>query len=408
MAASPNNVPQGQQGVAIVLTGHHTSFLQGVTTADFGPGITVVSLAVTSGTGATAVIDIDPAATLGPRPLQLTTNGELSPVGKIVSSSGSGTPISAFSVRAAHPSLEVNPTDVPRGQQGVTITLTGHDTSFQQGVTTADFGAGITVVSLTVNSGTAATAVINIDPAATLGPRALQLTTNSEHAPVGRILIPGAGNPINAFSVRAANPHIEATPNNVPEGQQGVTIVLTGYDTSFQPGVTTADFGPGITVVSLTVNSGTAATAVINVDPAATLGPRPLQLATNNEHAYALIISPGMATPGSAFSVRPSNPHVAANPTDVPQGQQGVTIALTGYDTSFQPDVTTADFGSGITVVSLTINSGTAATAVINVDPGARVGPRPLQLTTNNEHAYALIMTPGVTNPTSAFSVRIR
>jgi hypothetical protein len=303
--------------------------------------------------------------------------------------------------------MAASPNNVPQGQQGVAIALTGHHTSFLQGVTTADFGPGITVVSLAVNSGTAATAVINIDPAATQGPRPLQLTTNGEHAPVGKIASP-AGGPMSAFSVRAANPHVEATPNNVPKGQQGVTIALTGYDTSFQQGVTTADFGPGITVVSLTVNSRTDASAVINIDPAAALGPRPLQLTTNSEHAYALIISPGMATPGSAFSVRPSHPHVAANPTDVPQGQQGVTIALTGYDTSFQPDVTTADLGSGITVVSLTINSSTAATAVINVDPGARVGPRPLQLTTNNEHAYALIMAPGVANPTSAFSVRVR
>jgi hypothetical protein len=37
------------------------------------------------------------------------------------------------------------------------------------GSTTANFGAGITVASLTVNSATAATAVLNIDPAATTG-----------------------------------------------------------------------------------------------------------------------------------------------------------------------------------------------------------------------------------------------
>jgi hypothetical protein len=48
------------------------------------------------------------------------------------------------------------------------------------GSTTANFGAGITVASLTVNSATAATAVLNIDPAATTGARTVTLTTGSE------------------------------------------------------------------------------------------------------------------------------------------------------------------------------------------------------------------------------------
>jgi len=97
------------------------------------------------------------------------------------------------------------------------VELTGHDTSFQQGVTTADFGTGLTVVSLTVNSGTSATAVLNIDPAATVGRRNAQLITGSERVPVGMVMVPGAGYHSN-FSVTLA---MTATPlgpfiGNVP------------------------------------------------------------------------------------------------------------------------------------------------------------------------------------------------
>ena len=46
------------------------------------------------------------------------------------------------------------------------MNLTGQSTHWVQGTTVASFGAGITVASLTVNSATSATAVLNIDPAA--------------------------------------------------------------------------------------------------------------------------------------------------------------------------------------------------------------------------------------------------
>jgi uncharacterized repeat protein (TIGR01451 family) len=56
----------------------------------------------------------------------------------------------------------------------------GQLTKWVQGTTTASFGAGVTVVSLTVNSSTSATAVINIDPAAAAGARTITLTTGAE------------------------------------------------------------------------------------------------------------------------------------------------------------------------------------------------------------------------------------
>ncbi len=64
----------------------------------------------------------------------------------------------------AQPSLTgVSPTSA---QQGTTLTvvLTGQNTNFAQGTTTAGFGAGITVNSVTVSSSTSATANITDQP----------------------------------------------------------------------------------------------------------------------------------------------------------------------------------------------------------------------------------------------------
>src|SRR5262245_64091260 len=82
------------------------------------------------------------------------------------------------------------------GQQNVSVSITGRFTHFAQGKTTADFGAGIKVASLTISSATTATAVLNIDTAATAGLRDITLTTGTEVARLSngfRVLMIAAG-----------------------------------------------------------------------------------------------------------------------------------------------------------------------------------------------------------------------
>src|SRR5256886_12654286 len=85
-------------------------------------------------------------------------------------------------------SVNLPNTTGPQGQQNLPVSLTGQFTHFVQGTTTASFGAGITVATLTVNSATAATAVVNIDPAAATGRRDVTMTTAGEvgTTPVGK------------------------------------------------------------------------------------------------------------------------------------------------------------------------------------------------------------------------------
>lgn len=85
------------------------------------------------------------------------------------------------SVQGGIPALvSVSPNAGHQGQQSLSVTITGQFTQFAQGATTANFGAGVTVASLTVTGLNNATAVLNIDPAAATGPRAVSLTTGAE------------------------------------------------------------------------------------------------------------------------------------------------------------------------------------------------------------------------------------
>jgi len=74
-----------------------------------------------------------------------------------------------------------NPSTARRGQQNVTVQVSGVGTHFSQGVTTLSFGSGVTIVSpVTVVSPTSASAVVSVDAAAPAGARAISASTGTE------------------------------------------------------------------------------------------------------------------------------------------------------------------------------------------------------------------------------------
>jgi len=85
------------------------------------------------------------------------------------------------------------------------------------------------------------------------------------------------------------------TAMNPVDAEQGeaLDVILTGkgaepFATHFEQGVSLGDFGPGISVVSLTVSSPTQATAHIEVDTDATPGRRGIEVITAGETAVAI------------------------------------------------------------------------------------------------------------------------
>src|SRR5262249_30594371 len=119
---------------------------------------------------ATAQITVAANAATGTQSVSCTTLGEQA-------SSTNG-----FTIAASTPVLtNVTPSAALQGQT-LDIQVTGRFTTFTQGVTTASFGGGITINSVTVSSSTNAVVNITVNPTAIVGARAVTLTTGSQVA----------------------------------------------------------------------------------------------------------------------------------------------------------------------------------------------------------------------------------
>ena len=348
----PDSGVQGQS-LTVAITGADTHFDQALSVASFGGAITVNSLTITSPTTATAAITIAPGATIGVVPVVVSTRGE------------SAVLISAFTILPGTPVLdELSPANGQQGQ-ALDVLVTGRFTTFLQDSTTASFGAGITVNLVTVSSPTSAVVNVTIDALTPAGSRDVTLTTGTQV--VTRL---------SAFGVVPGIAILTAvTPSS---GQQGrsVVVAITGSDTHFDQ-TTTADFGPGITVDSLTVTNATQASASITIDALAQIGLRTVTLQTAGEAAHRV----------NGFNVLAGTPLVTSL-TPI-TGRQGETLNVTilGQYTNFQQNVSVADFGAGITVHSLTVNAPTSATANISIDPITPLAGRTITVTTGTEVA---------------------
>jgi hypothetical protein len=178
------NPSSGQlgQSLSVTITSQYTNFVQGSTVANFGPGISVGGgtpgqagpVTVTSPTTATAQLTIAASGTPGPQTVTIATGVQQASLGSAftILPGGTGTPVIT----------QVNPNSGQQGQQNLSVTITGQFTHFTQGSTTASFGTGVAIVSLTVNSATSATATLNIDAAGVTGMRNVTLTTGAEVA----------------------------------------------------------------------------------------------------------------------------------------------------------------------------------------------------------------------------------
>jgi hypothetical protein len=327
----------------VTITGSFTHFSLSSVVTFSGTGITAGAPTAATATNLTVPVTIAANAPLGAQGIQVVTGAETVSLAN------------AFTVATGMPVItQVNPNTGQQGQQNESVAITGAFTHFVQGTTTASFGAGITVATLTINSATSATAVLNIDPAAATGARNVTLTTGAEAAS------------LTGFTVNTPTPAITlVNPNTGVQGQQNESVAITGQFTHWVQGTTTASFGAGITVATLTINSATSATAVLNIDPAAAVGARNVTLTTGAE----------VASLTNGFAVSAGTPILlTVVPNTGQEGQQSLSVNITGQHTHFLQGKTVADFGAGVTLTSLTVNSPTTATALLNIDPATNAG----------------------------------
>jgi RHS repeat-associated protein len=252
--------------------------------------------------------------------------------------------------------LSVNPNSGQSGQT-LSVTITGENTHFAQGVTQASFGAGISVSggpaagfgAVTVLSPTLATAQLQIGASAAAGPRTATLKTNQEEVSL-----------VAGFAVVVIGPPTisDFTPKSGPIG-----TLVTVSGTNFSQG----GIGPQATLnkqgggtIAAPVSSFTATNVTFVIPAGATTGPVVIEVGSQS------------ATSADALNVVASSTFdlaVLPGSIDVIRGQSG-SFALTlnsnngftqlsalsvsglpsGVTASFKPQQITAAQGSVLTI----------------------------------------------------------
>jgi hypothetical protein len=343
----------GSQGATMNVTigGVNTNF-SAASQVTFTGGIIVNATTLNTAQSLTASITIPAGESLGAHTLTVTTGSE------VVSTT--------FSViEAPARTLSVAPN---QGQQGQTlsVTVTGQNTNFVQGVTSVGFGPGVTINSVAVSSSTSLTVNLSIPNNAALGARDVTATTSGEV-----VTAPGA------FAIIPGTRSITVTPSS---GQQGSTLnlTITGVNTNFAPASQVSFSQSGITVNSVSLNSATSLTASITIAADATVGLRDVTVSTASE----------VVTAAGAFSVNAAS--TARLVSVVPStGQRGQSLAvtITGENTGFAQGSSIVSFGPGITVTSIAVASSTVLTAQITIANDAEIGARTVTVTTGSQMA---------------------
>jgi len=334
------------QTLDVVFTG--TNFISGITTVKAGNGITVNSRTVdpaSGGTRMTANLTITAAAAAGPRNFSITNSGP----------GGGNSTNQIFAVENPAPTVtSIAPASGAR-LQTLNVVFTG--ANFISGVTAVNAGAGVTINSTKVNNATSLTANLTISAGAAAEAQNFSLTNGG----------PGGGTSTDqTFTVHNPRPTLTSLSPPTAQRLQTLNVILTG--TNFITGVSAVNFGSGITLNSLTVNSAVKITANITIGANAALGSR--DVAVSNAAP-----SGGTATLANGFVIG-SNPAPTLTGVSPPTGNrlQSLEVILTG--TNFISGISAVNFGAGITVNSTTVISARQITAKITIGAEAAFGSR--------------------------------
>ena len=263
---------------------------------------------------------------------------------------GTGTLFDGFTVAGSAPNVTgVAPNTV---SQGATISVDLSGSNFADGaIVTA--GAGITVSNTIVVSATLIEVDLTAAGDAALGTRTLTVTNTDSQSDSCDSCVTVIAPPPTVTSV---------TPSSGGQAAQDRSLVIAG--TGFDATPTVSFSGAGITVDSVTRNSATQLTVVVDIAPTAATGARDVTV-TNSDS--------GSTTAIGGFTVNVAPTTTSLSPNSVPRGSlRPVTITGTGYAAT--PTVTAS--GSGVTFQNVTWNSATQLTATVGAAPGAAVGAR--------------------------------
>lgn len=337
----------GSQGTSqsVTFTGVNTDFLNGVTTVQSDdPGVTFSGVSVTSPTSLNATLTIANNANTGLRTFTVRTGNQVT--------------ATTFTVNAA--SISANPSTLIRGT-APTILVTGTNTVFASGVTTAAIaGGGLTTGALTVFSPTSLSIPMTVDNGAPTGARTLTITTGAQQL---------------TATIYVDTASILVTPSSVVPGTTP-TIRITGTNTEFAAGVTSVSLsGTGVAPGAVSViGPATLELPVIVAGDAAT-GPRTITVTTGSQQLSTTI---NVATAA-----------ITTTPTSGRQGDSGLNLVITGTNTAFNNGTTITITGGGATLGTPVIQSGTQISVPLSITQNASADARILQVVTGAQSLTA-------------------
>ncbi len=288
--------------------------------------------------------------------------------------------IANLGISAVRPAVAaLNPAVAPRGT-ALDVELIGSNTGFRATSALAVAGGGVSVSELRVLSPTRLTARLTVDAAAPTGFRDVTVTTTRGDGSTETATGIGA---LQVTGVPTTPALLSVTPSTGTTGTSE-DVRISGAATHFAAGASTAGFGPGVTVNSLTVQSPTSAVAKVTVAPGATIQFNDVSVQTGAENARAV----------HGFLVSAPAPAVArltgASPSSGARGAT-VDVTLAGASTTFTAGLSTASVsGTGVQVLSTSVTSAISASARLRIAADAPLGFRDLKVTTGAQAAVLL------------------
>ena len=362
---APSTVPAGATLVLDVM-GASTNFTSASTVSFASPSISVVSRQVLSANQIRTRISIAADATPGFFDVSVSTPlGAGTEVANGIGALRVTAPVSGGEIAG------LSPTSATRGETR-DVTIFGAGTAFTAGSVASFQRFGSTTPNITVNSTTL------------VSPTELRL--NLTVAPAAEsafydVVVDGIAE-ARGFTVTEAAPVVPTivslTPNTGSRGATGLAVTIVGDNITFTD-TSTVDFGAGITVTGTTLVDAQTLRATISIAADAAAGFRDVTVTTSDSTAAIL----------SGFQVVvPTAAATGITPSSARAGATGVAVVISG--TGFSSPATVAFSGDGITVRSVTVDSATQITAIIDLERNTAISARTVTVTVGDSPAGAL------------------
>gem|GEM_PF-3184892 len=280
-------------------------------------------------------------------------------------------------VQGVQPTPTVTSVTPNNGMAGETVNVTITGTNFLEGTTTVNFGSGITVNSVTVNSPTQLVVNITIAGTAGLGSRDIVVSN-------------GAGLAVTIGGGFTVTPGIAVLVGLSPtSGIAGQTLDVTVSGDFFYEGITGVGFGSGISVNRIVVQNMNHLTANITISLTASSGPRNVSV---SNHGGTTV-----NTLNNAFTVVHPVPTVVSVVPDTVVRGQSTTLTVTGIN--FVSSLTTVSVSGGVVVDSISIQSPTQLLVYVTVPISAATGAQSVTVTNGSGASASLPNAFVIANP---------